>query len=367
MSSALFTPVSLHTIALDNRIIVSPMCQYSAVDGNAQDWHVMHLGQFAISGVGLLITEAAAVEARGRITPQCLGLYSDDNEAALKRVIAFCRQHGAAKLGIQLAHAGRKASTHRPWEGRHPLAPDEGAWQTVSSADLPHDAGWHRPVAMDRADMERVKAAFVDAVHRSERIGFDVIECHSAHGYLLHQFLSPIANQRTDQYGGSLENRLRFPLEVFQAMRAAWPAHKPLGVRLSCTDWVEGGWSPDDAVVYASALKQHGCDFITASSGGISEQQRIQLGEGYQVAFAAKIRKEVTIPTMAVGMIFDPQHAEKIVAHGEADMVALARGLLFDPHWAWTAASVLDATVTAPPQYVRAFDFRFLREKRAGV
>lgn len=367
MSSALFTPISLRSLTLDNRIIVSPMCQYSAVEGNAQDWHLMHLGQFATSGVGLLITEAAAVEARGRITPQCLGLYSDENEAALQRVINFCRQHGAARLGIQLAHAGRKASTHRPWEGRHPLGTNEGAWQTVSSSDLPHDTGWHRPLAMDVTEMQRVKTAFVDAVQRSERIGFDVIECHSAHGYLLHEFLSPVANRRTDAYGGSLENRLRFPLEVFQAMRAVWPAHKPMGVRMSCTDWLEGGWTPDDAVVYARELKKLGCDFITASSGGIAEQQQIKLGEGYQVAFAEKMRKEADIPTMAVGMIFDPQHAEKIVANGEADMVALARGLLFDPHWAWTAAAALDATVPTPPQYVRAFDFRFLREKRSGA
>jgi 2,4-dienoyl-CoA reductase-like NADH-dependent reductase (Old Yellow Enzyme family) len=367
MNPALFSPLTLRQLTLENRIVVSPMCQYSALDGTAQDWHLMHLGQLALSGVGLLITEAAAVEPRGRITPQCLGLYSDANEAALKRVITFCREHGAAKLGIQLAHAGRKASTHRPWEGRHPLAADEGAWQTVSSSDVPHDEGWHQPLALDRQGMDAVKAAFVAAVERAERIGFDMIECHAAHGYLLHEFLSPLANRRTDTYGGSLENRMRFPLEVFQAMRDAWPAHKPMGVRLSCTDWVEGGWTPDDAVVFAGELRRLGCDYITASSGGISEQQQIPLGEGYQVAFASRLRQEVDIPTMAVGMIFDPQHAEQLVANAEADMVALARGLLFDPHWAWTAAAVLGGQITPPPQYERAFYFRFLQEMRAGT
>ncbi|MGE3540074.1 MAG: NADH:flavin oxidoreductase/NADH oxidase [Candidatus Tectimicrobiota bacterium] len=364
MGSALFSPLTMRGMTLDNRIVVSPMCQYSAVDGTAQDWHLMHLGQFAVSGAGLLITEAAAVEPHGRITPQCLGLYSEANEVALKRVIDFCRAHGAAKLGIQLAHAGRKAAVHRPWEGRQPLAPDEGAWQTVSSSALPHDAGWHQPIALDQDGMQHIKAAFVQATERADRVGFDMIELHSAHGYLLHEFLSPVANRRQDSYGGSLDNRMRFPLEVFQAMRAAWPAQKPLGVRVSTTDWVEGGWTPEDTVVYARALKQLGCDYITASSGGISEQQQIKLGQGYQVDFSIKIRQEANIPTMAVGMIFDPHHAEHLVAEGSADMVALGRGLLFDPHWAWSAAAALDSQVTPPPQYERAFHFRFLQDMR---
>ncbi len=363
MASALFSPFSMRGLTLDNRIVVSPMCQYSAVEGCAQDWHLMHLGQFSVSGVGLLITEAAAVEARGRITPHCIGLYSDENEAALARVIAFCRQHGTAKLGIQLAHAGRKASTHRPWEGRHPLGPGEGAWQTVSSSDLPHDEGWHRPVALDRAGMEQIKAAFVAGVERAERIGFDLIEVHMAHGYLFHEFLSPIANRRDDEYGGSLENRMRFPLEAFNAMRAAWPDEKPMGVRISVTDWVEGGWNPDEAVVFAEELKRIGCDYVTASSGGVSERQKIELGEGYQVAFAHRIRAEAGVPSMAVGMIYDPRHAERIVADGEADMVALGRGLLFDPHWAIRAAAVLDVPAPSPPQYARGYGFEFLREK----
>jgi len=348
---------------LPNRVVVSPMCEYSAVDGNAQDWHLMHLGQFAISGVGLVITEAAAVEARGRITRDCLGLWSDDNEAALGRVIAFCRQHGGAKLGIQLAHAGRKASTHKPWDGRHALAAHEGAWETLSSSANPHTDGWHTPKSMDANELAIVKQAFVDAVLRSDRIGFDLIEVHGAHGYLMHEFLSPVANTRTDEYGGSLENRMRYPLEVFAAMREVWPESKPMGLRVSTTDWLTRGWHPEEAVEFARLLKELGCDYICASSGGVSEEQKIELGEGYQVRFAEQIRRGADVMTMAVGMIYDPYHAERIVADGQADMVALARGLLFDPHWALRAAAVLEAQVHAPPQYARAYNFRFLKEK----
>lgn len=363
MTSQLFSPVQMRGLRLENRAVVSPMCEYSAQDGNAQDWHLMHLGQFATSGIGLVITEAAAVEPRGRITKECLGLWNDDNEAALKRVVEFCRRYGTSKLGIQLAHAGRKASTHRPWEGRHVLAADEGAWQTISSADNPHDGQWHTPESMDAAELATVKQAFVQAVERSERLGFDLIEVHGAHGYLLHQFLSPLANTRTDEYGGALENRMRYPLEVFAAMRAAWPEDKPMGLRLSATDWVDGGWHAGEAVEFAKALKALGCDYICASSGGASEQQKIELGEGYQVRFASQIRAQAEMSTMAVGMIYDPQHAEQIVADGHADTVALARGLLFDPHWAVRAAAVLDAEVPTPPQYARAYGFPFLREK----
>ena len=363
MSSALFSSFAMRGLSLDNRLVVSPMCEYSAKDGDAQDWHLMHLGQFATSGIGLVITEAAAVEARGRITAQCLGLWSDSNEQALGRVIAFCRQHGSAKLGVQLAHAGRKASTHRPWEGRHPLAADEGAWETVSSSANPHAEDWHTPKSMDRAEMAVVKQAFVDATRRAERIGFDLIEVHGAHGYLLHEFLSPIANSRTDEYGGSLENRMRFPLEVFTAMREVWPQDRPLGLRLSATDWMPSGWHEDEAVEFSRRLKALGCDYICASSGGVSEEQQIALGEGYQVPFADRIRRQADIPTMAVGMLYDPHHAERLVSGKQADLVALARGLLFDPHWAVRAAAVLGADVTAPPQYERAYGFRFLREK----
>ncbi len=363
MSSKLFSPFTMRGMTIDNRTIVSPMCEYSAVDGNAQDWHLMHLGQFATGGCGLVITEAAAVEPRGRITPQCLGIWSDDNEEALGRVMRFCREFGQAKMGIQLAHAGRKASTHRPWEGRNSLAADEGAWKTISSSANPQGEDWHVPKAMDRNDMDTVRDAFVAATVRSDRLGFDMIEAHSAHGYLMHEFLSPIANTRDDEYGGALENRMRYPLEVFAAMRAVWPEEKPLGVRLSATDWEENGWTPDDSVVYAQKLKELGCDYICASSGGISGNTRLELGEGYQVEFAEKIRREAEIPTMAVGMIYDPHHAESVVTDGQADMVALARGLLFDPHWAVRAAAALDVETSSPPQYERAYGFRFLREK----
>jgi 2,4-dienoyl-CoA reductase-like NADH-dependent reductase (Old Yellow Enzyme family) len=363
MSSKLFSPFTMRGMTIDNRTIVSPMCEYSAVDGNAQDWHLMHLGQFATGGFGLVITEAAAVEARGRITPGDLGLWSDENEEALGRIMRFCKEFGQAKMGIQLAHAGRKASCNLPWEGRDPLRADQNPWQTVSSAANPHDVGWHTPKMMDREDMDTVKAAFVEATKRSDRLGFDMIELHSAHGYLLHEFLSPIANTRNDTYGGPIENRMRFPLEVFAAAREVWPEAKPMGVRLSATDWVDNGWTPEDSVVYAQQLKALGCDYICASSGGVSEQQRLELGEGYQVKFAEKIRKEVDIPTMAVGMIYDPHHAESVVADGKADMVALARGLLFDPHWAVRAAAALDVDTSSPPQYARAYGFRFLRDK----
>jgi 2,4-dienoyl-CoA reductase-like NADH-dependent reductase (Old Yellow Enzyme family) len=363
MSSALFSSYALRGLTLANRVVVSPMCEYSAVDGNAQDWHLMHLGQFATSGIGLVITEAAAVEARGRITHQCLGLWSNDNEAALARVVGFCRQHGQAKLGVQLAHAGRKGSTHRPWEGRHPLADGEGAWETVSSSANPHADGWHTPRSMDRAELDSVKQAFVAATRRAERIGFDLIEVHGAHGYLLHEFLSPIANTRDDTYGGSLDNRMRYPLEVFAAMREAWPERKPMGLRVSASDWADGGWTPDEAVEFARRLKALGCDYICASSGGITEAQKIELGEGYQVRFARQIKAQAQVPTMAVGMIYDPHHAEALVRDEQADLVALARGLLFDPHWALRAAAVLDAQIASPPQYERAYGFRFLREK----
>ena len=361
--SELFSPYTMRGLTLANRTVVSPMCEYSAVDGNAQVWRLMHLGQFATSGDDLVITEAAAVEPRGRITPQCLGLYNDDNEEALARVVSFCRKHGSAKMGIQLAHAGRKASTHRPWEGRHPLASNEGAWQTVGPSANPHAPDWHTPSAMSVAELAEVRQAFVTATERAERIGFDMIEGHGAHGYLLHQFLSPLANTREDEYGGSLENRMRYPLEVFAAMREVWPESKPMGMRVSATDWVEGGWNVEETCEFASQLKTLGCDYICVSSGGASEEQKIQLGEGYQVAFARAVREAAAIPTMAVGMIYDPHHAEGIVANGDADMVALARGLLFDPHWALRAATVLGADVEGPNQYARAYTFRFLQEK----
>lgn len=362
MTSQLFAPISLRGVTIPNRIVVSPMCQYSAPDGSASDWHLMHLGKFAVSGAGLLILEATHVEERGRITHGCLGLYSDANESALRRVVDFCRAHGRAKLGIQLSHSGRKGSARLPWIGRgEALPPAEGAWETVAPSSLPHDAGWPAPRALDAEGLQAVKQAHVDAVRRADQIGFDLVEVHIAHGYLLHEFLSPLSNTRQDAYGGDLAGRMRFPLEVFAAMREAWPDAKPMGVRHSVTDWVPGGWDVEDADAFSQELKRLGCDYITASTGGLSPKQRIPVGEGHQVEFAARLKRVTGLPTMAVGMIFDPRHAERIVAEGEADFVALARGMLFDPGWPWYAAAVLDAAVDYPPQYLRGYRSQFLR------
>lgn len=352
--SPLFTPYRMRGLEFANRIVVSPMCQYSAEDGSATDWHMMHLGTLAQSGAGLLIVEASGIEPEGRITHGCLGLYSDGNERALKRVVDACRKYGQAKLGIQLAHAGRKASSKVPWAAKVMNEPVESGWQTKSASDRPFMAGWPEPKALSVGDISALKAKFVTAVERSERIGFDLIELHCAHGYLLHQFLSPLSNARTDSYGGSRENRMRLPLEIFTAMRKAWPATKPLGVRISVVDWVEGGWSIEDSIAFAKELQKIGCDYIVASSGGNDPNQQIKLGPGYQVPFAAEIRKATGLPTMAVGLITEAEQAEAIVAEGQAEMVALARAFLDDPHWAWHAAYRLGANPATPIQYHRA-------------
>lgn len=354
MSSQLFTPLAMRGLTFPNRIAIAPMCQYSAVDGSATDWHVLHLGSLSLSGAGVLMIEATGVEPEGRITPGCLGLWSDANEAALASALKACRKWGNTPIGIQLAHAGRKASTDVPWRGGKPLKPEEGAWETVSASAVPFDDGWHTPKALDRAGMARIKAAFVAAAKRSMRLGIDLIEMHSAHGYLMHQFLSPISNRRTDEYGGSLANRMRFPLEVAAALREVWPADKPLGVRVSASEWLDGGFSIDEAVVYCRELKEIGVDYICVSSGGNAAKARIPLGPGYQVPLAARIRKEAGIVTRAVGLIVDPHHAESIVAGGEADIVALARGFLDNPHWSWHAAEALGASAAYPPQYLRS-------------
>ncbi len=351
--SQLFSPADLGSLTLPNRIVVAPMCQYSAIDGNLTDWHFMHLGQFAVSGAGLVFVEASGVEAAGRITPGCSGLYNEENEAAMAKVIAFYRDYGSAKIGIQLAHAGRKASAKVPWEGGTPLE-GEAAWQTSAPSALPYADSWHTPEALDEAGLERVKQAFIDAAKRAVRLGFDAIEVHAAHGYLLHQFLSPLSNQRDDNYGGNFENRIRFPLEVFEAVRQTAP-DTALGIRISATDWVDGSsWAVPEAIRFAQELKQRGCDFIDVSSGGNSPLQQIEVGPGYQVPFAAEIRRETGLTTMAVGMIREPQQAETIISSGQADFVALARGMLYDPRWPWHAAETLRASATFPPQYARS-------------
>jgi NADPH2 dehydrogenase len=352
--SRLFEPWQIGELRLANRIVIAPMCQYSASEGSASAWHPIHLGQLAISGAGLLIIEATAVEAIGRITPGCLGLWNDATEAALKPILASVRKRSKAAVMIQLAHAGRKASSHAPWDGGQLIPLSEGGWRPEGPSAIPHKESETPPVAFDVAGLARVRDAFVAAAKRSQRLGIDAIEVHSAHGYLLHQFLSPIANQRTDQYGGSLQNRMRFPLEVFDAVREAFPHDKPVGVRVSCTDWVEGGWDLPQTIEFAQALKGRGVDWIDASSGGVSPLQKIPLGPGYQVPFAQGIREATGLVTIAVGLITEAKQAEEIVASGKADMVALARGMLYDPRWGWHAAAELGGQVEAPPQYWRS-------------
>ncbi len=359
MTSALFQPASLRGLTLPNRVVISPMCQYSAVDGNATDWHLLHLGGLALSGAGLLILEATAVEPRGRITPQCLGLWSDDNEAALARVLKTIRAYSRIPLGIQLCHAGRKAAAHRPFVGRGPLKDEEGAWPVIAPSAVPFAPNWQVPRAMSRADMDEVIAAFVAAARRADRLGFDLIELHAAHGYLLSAFLSPLANRRSDEYGGSAENRMRFPLEVFSAVRAAWPQAKPLGMRCNGTDWHDEGSSVEDAVAFAAALKARGCDYVDVSSGG-NAYTKVPIAPGYQVPFAERIKRDTGIATIAVGLITEPEHAEAIVGGRQADFVAIGRAALNNPHWPWWAAEKLGASVEVPWQYYRA-------ATRAGV
>ena len=354
MTSSLFQPIALAGLTLPNRIVIAPMCQYSAKDGNASDWHMIHLGQLALSGAGLLILEAAAVEADGRITAGDLGVYSDENEQALARVLAAIRSYSAMPVGIQLAHAGRKASSLPPWDGGGQVTVAQGGWLTHAPSALGFRPDDERPATLDAAGLRRVREAFVAGAQRSVRLGLQAIELHAAHGYLLHQFLSPLANQRNDGYGGPLANRMRFPLEVFEAVRNAVPAAIPVGVRVSATDWVEHGWDVEGTCAFAAELKTLGCDFMDVSSGGMSPAQSIPLSQGYQVAFAARVKAQTGMPTMAVGLITEPRYAESVVADGQADMVALARGILFDPRWPWHAAVELGATVAAPKQYLRS-------------
>ncbi len=359
--SMLFSPYTLRGLTLSNRIVIAPMCEFSAEEGCATDWHIIHLGHLALSGAGLLIIEATGVEPEGRISSECLGLYNDATEAALARVLAVVRRYSDMPIGIQLSHAGRKASTERP---RAPppgatSAPLQGAldaakaWPTVAPSALPFAPERPAPQALDRAGMQRLVATFAQATRRAARLGLQMIEIHAAHGYLLSSFLSPIANHRQDDYGGSLQNRMRFPLEVFEAVRAAWPADRPLGVRCNGTDWLPGGIAPEEAVAFSHALRERGCDYVDMSSGG-NAVATIPLSPGYQVPFAAQVRQEARIPTMAVGLIRDPHHAEQILQEGQADLIALGRGMLNDPRWPWHAAEELGEHIAVPYQYGRA-------------
>lgn len=351
--SQLFSPFSLGQLTLKNRIVIAPMCQYSADHGKATDWHMIHLGNMIISGAGLLIIEATAITPEGRISPEDLGLWSDATEIALQRVLTSIRQYSDMPVAIQLAHAGRKASTQVPWKGGETIPEAEGGWQPLAPSAIafnPQDAA---PAELNEEAMQQLIKQFVAAAQRAHRIGINAIEVHGAHGYLLHQFLSPLANQRSDSYGGSLENRMRFPLQVFSAVRAAVPASVAVGMRLSATDWVEGGWDLEQSIVFCQALRYLDCDYIHVSSGGLSPQQTIPLGKNYQVPLAEKIRQAVDLPVIAVGLITEPQQAEAIVAEGRADLVALARAMLYDPRWPWHAAAELGAEVDAPKQYLR--------------
>ncbi len=352
--SSLFSPASIRSMVLTNRIMVSPMCQYVAENGAATTWHTVHLGGLANSGAGALFIESTAVEAAGRITPGDLGLWDDTTEAALKPAIDAVRAYSNIALVMQLGHAGRKASSQVPWEGGQLLPASEGGWTPCGPSALPQIPGETPPLALDRAGLDRIRAAYVASALRAVRLGVDAIELHGGHGYLLHEFMSPISNQRTDEYGGTLENRLRYPLEIFDAVRTALPADMPLGVKISASDWVEGGWDIDQSIELAKALKTRGVDWITASSGGISPLQKIPVGPDYQVPFAKVIKEASGVTTIAVGLITDARQADNIVASGAADFVAVARGMLYDPRWGWHAAASLGAHVEAPPPYWRA-------------
>lgn len=355
MATALFSPLKLANLELKNRIVISPMCQYSADDGCANDWHVTHLGMLANSGAGLMIIEATHVSRPGRITHGCLGLYSDANEAALAKVITHCRRIGTSKIGIQLAHAGRKASSHRPWEGGHGLRVNGGdePWETIGPSAIPFGAAWPAPREMNEHDFAQVRASFVSAAQRAVRIGFDAVELHMAHGYFAHSIQSPISNKRTDQYGPGRQAGWRYLFQMAEEVRSVVPRGTPLGARITGSDWTEGGLTPDDAVAFARGLQQAGFDYVDISSGGITADTRNPTVPEYNVPIAEKVKREVGMPTRVVGLITLPEQAESIVASGKADMVALGRAFLDDPHWAWEAARQLGAEVDRPPQYLR--------------
>ena len=353
--SALFKPLQVGGLNLANRIVIAPMCQYSAEDGCMTDWHVIHLGHLALSGAALLTIEATAVTAEGRISYGDTGLWSDANEEAMARVLASVRRWSDMPIAIQLGHAGRKASTDKPWFGGKQIAPDhENGWQTVAPSPLPFDEGENPPVELDREGLDRICHAFANAAVRAARLDLAAVQLHGAHGYLLHQFLSPLSNRRTDEYGGSLENRMRFPLEIFEAVRTAFPSSRPVTMRVSATDWVAGGWDIEQTIEFARALEARGCAAIHVSSGGLDPRQQIPVGPSYQVPLARAVKQAVNIPIVAVGMITEYEQAEAIVGTGDADLIALARGILYDARWPWHAAAELGAKVKAPLQYLRS-------------
>lgn len=356
----LFDPIRIRNLELVNRIVVAPMCQYSAQDGCMNDWHLIHLGQLALSGAAALTIEATAVTESGRITHADVGLYNDKTETAMARVLEAIHRWSSMPIGIQLCHAGRKASTEVPWQGgaQLPLASPNG-WETMAPSAIPFHAGDRVPAALNHAGMREIRTAFVVSARRAARLGLDFVQLHVAHGYLLHQFLSPISNQRTDQYGGSLESRMRFPLEVFEAVRQEFPVEKAVSVRVSATDWVPGGLNIEQTTVFAQALESIGCDAIHISSGGNSPEQKIPVGPSYQVPLARAVKAVVSMPVVAVGLITEFEQAEAILLSGDADLIALARTVLYDPRWPWHAAAHFGASVHAANQYLRSQPARF--------
>ncbi len=350
--SKLFSPLKLRELAIPNRVVMSPMCQYAAIDGLAQPWHMAHLSSRAIGGAGLIMAEATAVSPEGRLSPEDLGLWSDRHAAALRPITDFIRDCGAIS-GIQLAHGGRKSARYRPWDGNGPLSPDR-SWPLIAPSAVAFDEGWQVPAEMNSDDIARIVDAFRGGARRARAAGFDVIEGHFAHGYLLHSFLSPLSNKRTDMYGGTLENRARLPLMVARTLREEWPSHLPVFVRISAVDWQEGGLTLDESVKFAGWLRDCGIDLVDCSSGAVVPREQIPVAPGYQVPFAARIRKEAGIATAAVGVITQPVQAEEILVRGDADLIFLARALLRDPYWAQSASEQLDAHSLWPVQYARA-------------
>lgn len=360
MTALLFTPLSVGSLELRNRIVIAPMCQYSAADGCMTDWHVIHLGHLALSGAALLTIEATAVVPEGRITYGDVGLWSDETEEAIGRMLESVRRWSDMPIAIQLAHAGRKASTELPWRGGAQIAAGApNGWQTEAPSPLPFAEGENPPAELSLDRMAAIRRAFADAARRAARLGIDAVQIHAAHGYLLHEFLSPLSNRRRDDYGGSLDNRMRFPLEVFDAVRAAFPADRPVTVRVSGTDWAEGGWDVEQTVAFARALEARGCSAIHVSSGGLTPAQKIPVGPDYQVPLARRVKEAVAMPVVAVGLITEFEQAEAILQRGDADVIALARAVLYDPRWPWHAAAHFGASVPAPPQYLRSQPHRF--------
>lgn len=353
-ATRLFTPFAMGNLTLRNRIVIAPMCQYSAVDGEMNDWHLMHLGNLAQSGAGILTIEATAVSPEGRISYGDVGLYSPETQAAMGRVLDGVRKWSDMPIAIQLGHAGRKASSEKPWKGGQQIAPDAtGGWKTVAPSAIAFKDSYDLPQALDDEGLNRLRTAFADAARRAGELGLDAVQIHGAHGYLLHQFLSPLSNQRTDAYGGSLENRMRFPLEIFDVVREAFPADRPVTMRVSATDWAAGGWDVEQTIAFAQALEMRGCSAIHVSSGGLAVHQDITIGPSYQVGFARAVKQAVRIPVIAVGLITEFEQAEAILTMGDADLVAIARAILYDPRWPWHAAAHFGETVKASDQYLR--------------